>query len=905
MAGLTLALNNALTALNVNQRAMAVLSHNIANANTEGYSRQVLDLASVTYDGVGQGVKVEDVVRKVDEFLIAAMSRQSSHVGEADIINEYMERMQIALGDPSAQNSIDSQIESFFNRLQAMAETPERTSTRTAVVDAAVNMAREISNLAYNIEQLRMQADTDIGAGVNDINAALRKLYALNDAIAHADAFGSPKATLLDQRDEQLRVLSDYMDIRTHELENGVTHIYVGAGLPLLDENIHELSYSKANNLEIFVNDEELSPIVVTSLSPDGDAQGQPFNLVSGGKSSEITRQFNTGKLAGLLQLRDEIFPEMLEQTDVLANVFRDAFNEVHNKGTGFPPASELTGTREVVASDRMRWEGAVQIVALDSRGQPANSGYTDELSGLRPLMLNLDTIFNGQTFGEPTTQDIIKEINNHFGAPAPRLTLGNMNQIQLALSSDNVPGATPIINFDFDLENISGEHSDFWVGSVQVLDDTGADITSYTDTMPEITLSAGSTFTTSFLSDLVVVTAAAPHGLQVGDRVKLNDPGMAIDGIPGAQFDDYFVVQAVSGNTFTVQLPSLAGLGGVTGVAAQTAAPPFGTAAAGQKTRLQQNGSISANLAGNINSSYYDVNVTMTVRDGSGNLSDAVVTYRIASPAVNTRNSRVSAEAVVSGAATIETPRTSQHYLRAIMVDAEGIEIPRINGEYGDQSGYLKIVGNDGITLAIDERASKHKGLPDDTPPRPGSDRGFSFFYELNNFFQSNDPTDTGDTLKNSAYNMAVEERFSETPSLISTGNLERSNQPTDSNLDPLYTYERYSGDNSLAQLLAKLGIEPHIFAAAGGLSESSLTLGGYAAEMVGYISAKTVIASATLSNQQVLFDGYQERASAISGVNLDEELGNTIIYQNAYAASAKVISTTDELFRTLLEAF
>lgn len=902
---LTLALNNALTSLNVNQRAMAVLSHNIANANTAGYSRQVLDLASVTYDGIGQGVRIEDVVRKVDEFLLTAISRQSSHVGEADIVNEYMERMQLVMGDPSAQNSIDSQIETFFNRLQSMAESPERTSTRTAVVDAAINMAREISNLAYNIEQLRMQADTDIDIGVKNINTALQKLYILNEAITHADAFGAPKATLYDQRDEQLRILSEYMDIRTHELENGVTHIYVGAGLPLLDENLHELSYSKANTLEIFVNDSELSSIEVISLSPDGDEQGQPFTLVSGGKSSEVTRLFNVGKLAGLLQLRDEIFPNMLEQVDTLANVFRDTFNEVHNKGTGFPPASELTGTREIVTSERIRWEGSVRIAALDSRGQPADSGYSDELSGLRPLTLNLDTIFNGLTFGEPTTGDIIKEINNHFGAPAPRLTLGNLNQIQLALSSDNVPGATPIISFDFDLENISDEDADFWVSSIQVLDDTATDITSFTDTMPEITLSAGSTFTTTALSDLVVVTATTPHGLQVGDRVKMNDPGVAVDGIPGAQFDDYFVVQAVSGNTFTIQLPSLAGVGGITGVVAQTASPPFGTAYAGTKTRLQQNGSISANLAGNINSSYYDVNVTMTVRDESGNLSDAVVTYRIASPAVNTRNNRVSAAAVVSGAAAIQTPQTSQHYLRAIMVDADGNELPRINSEYGDQSGYLKLIGNDGITVAIDELGSKHKGLPDDTPPRAGSDRGFSFFYELNNFFQSNESVDTGDTLKNSAYNMAVEDRFKTTPSLISTGNLELSNQPSDDSRDPLYTYERFAGDNSIAQLLAKIGIEPHIFTPAGGLSESSLTIGGYAAEMLGYMSAQTSTAAAKLSNQQVLLDGYQERASAISGVNLDEELGNTIIYQNAYAASAKVISTTDELFRTLLESF
>lgn len=905
MAGLTLALNNALSALNVNQHAMAVLSHNIANANTEGYSRQVVDLASVTYDGTGQGVRIEEVSRKVDEFLLTAIQRQTSLLGQAEVTNEYMDRLQTILGDPSAQNSIDAQIETFFNDLQSMAETPERTSTRTSVVEAGANLAREISNLAYGIENLRKQADTDLANNIKTVNETLKKLYLLNEAITHANAFGTSKATLFDQRDEAIKKISDMMDVHAYQSESGATHIYVGRGIPLLDESLHQLSYAKADSLQAFVEDSVFNPVILQEVTPSGEAVGSRLELITGGKSSDVSALFTKGKMAALLEMRDKTFPSMLEQIDTLASVMRDQFNLIHNKGAGYPPATELTGTREVTASQRIAWEGSVRIAAMDISGRPLSSAYLDETSGVRPLLLNLDTIFNGLTYGEPTTQDIIKEINSHFGIPQNRLELGNMNQIQLALSSDDIPGASNTIDFDFDLENISGRTSDFWVSNIQVLDDTATDITSTTNTMPSVALSPTNTFSTTAGSDLVQIATAGMNHLQVGDRVKLSDPGVPIDIIPGAQFDDYFVIEAVTATGFTVRLPTLATSSTMVSVASQTAIPPYGTAAAGEKKRIQQNGSISADLNGNPASRYYDVNVTMTVRDANGTLSNSVVTYRVLSPAADTRNTRIAATAVVSGSATLVQPQTSQGYLRAMMVDADGIELPRTNGEYGDQSGFLKIVSNNpDITFAMDELNSEHKGLPTDNPPRPGSNRGFSFFYELNNFFQSNQPTDTGDTLRNAAYYMAVEERFNTKPSLLSTGNLQLSNQPANTSLDPLYTYERFSGDNSIAQQLAKVGLNTQQFSAAGGLSESSLTLNGYAGEMLGYFSAQTAVASADVNNQQTLLKGYQERASAISGVNLDEELGNTIIYQNAYSASAKVISTTDQLFQTLLDA-
>jgi len=844
----------------------------------------------------------------VDELLQQAIFSQTAAAGRSSVISEYYDRTQILLGNPGSANSLDEQISTFFNDLQALADAPERTSSRAAVVESAINLAREISNIAYRVEELRLQADLELSQGVGHINNTLKELFSINQSIAQADAFGTTKATLLDKRDTAIEKLAEYIDVRPYIRADGQAHIYAGNGVSLLDEVLYQVDYQKLGSLDALIEGDQINPITVRQVDENGRTLGIVNSLATEGTGSDIQTNFFGGKLKGLLEVRDQLLPAMLEQFDMLAYTLRENFNVLHNQGTGYPPASELTGTRAVGAGDRSVWEGEVRIAVLNKDGTVAPAAYNDETSGFRPLTLDLSSLNSGGAIGETDLQTIIDEINNHFGIPQNRFEMGNFNQIQLAMVSDRIPGATPTIEFDFDIENISGTEGQFWVNNVVVLDDSGANIGVVTDTMPSLQLDPVNTYTTIAGSNQVTINTQGAHSLQVGDVVRLFDPGgAAIDGIPTGEFDGYFVIEAVTGNGFTVRMPNTAATAGVvTGRVGQTVEPPYAEVEAGDKTRLFQNGTISADISANTASRYYDVQVSMAVRQPDGTVSTNTVTYRIENPAINTRNDRISArDANPSQSGELHIPNTTQGYIKAILVDENGVELPKINGEYGDQKGYLKLVSlNPEYTIAIDEMNSKQLGLPNDVPPQPGTNRGFSYYFELNNFFESNEPNLTGDAVKNSAINFAVEDRFQRLPSLLSTGNLERSNQSSNPNAAPVYTYERYSGDHSIAQQLAGLGIKAIDFAAAGGLSSTSLTFGDFAGEMIGFISARAISADVKMQNDQSLLTGYGERADAISGVNLDEELANTIIYQNAYTASARVITVTDELFDTLLQA-
>jgi flagellar hook-associated protein 1 len=216
-------------------------------------------------------------------------------------------------------------------------------------------------------------------------------------------------------------------------------------------------------------------------------------------------------------------------------------------------------------------------------------------------------------------------------------------------------------------------------------------------------------------------------------------------------------------------------------------------------------------------------------------------------------------------------------------------------------------VAGNAGASygVAIDEFDSKQIGKPDSAPAELGTNRGFSHYFGLNNFFAANKPIITGDTVKGSAYNLRVQDRLLENANLITTGTLTLQQASTQTLNNDVYTYARYSGDNSTAQRLARLNSDLVSFDAAGGLPATQQSLQGYSSQLLGFISQRSSEATDSATNAKVLLDGFVSKSDAGSGVNLDEELANTITFQNAYAASARIITTVNKMYEDLLQSF
>lgn len=898
---LTLALNNSLSGLNINRQSLAVLSQNIANANTQGYSRKIIEQESLYLDGNGAGVNIKDISRKVDEYLIRSVREQTSKVGQGDTVNDYSDRIQILLGKPGNKDSIDSNIGSFFNAVQSLAETPENSSLRVNAVNLGKTLAGRVNDLSAGLNDLRFQADQDIRLMVDSVNADLVEIDKLNKTINNEGGLGKSVVELEDKRDVLIKNLSSYLDIQVYAKSTGEINITTVSGLSLLDDSVYELSYNAAGSVDSFVNNASIAPLEIYRLDETGNRIGTAKILISAGNSDTIISSVTSGKLAGLVEMRDKQIPAILTQLDNLAMVLRDQMNLIHNIGTGYPGAANLTSTHLMGADEYSQWGGKVRIAILGSDGKPLSSRYTDE-SVTRPLNLDLSTLDTGVGAGQPSIQGIVDEINRAFGVPQAKVELGNINNISLVSNSTSLPGSPPQLNFDFNMENISATNAKVFVTGVQVLDSGGVALTTPTSTLPTVALAG--TYTTVAGSKTLTINTTGTNDLRDGDKIYLTAPSGAIDGIPTTDFGRFFTVSNIQSGSFDVTVSTAASAGGAFTVAGQTAIPKYVEITAGDLVRTKNSGTITADLSGNSTSPYYTVNMNFSVDDGTGNIVSSVVSYRINNNDSNLLNARYAALAA-TGSGNIVYPASLKPVAIASLVDENGVELSKINGVYTTtQKGYLKIESGDSNSyIAIDSLDSNEQGKPNDTPKTAATNRSFSHYFGLNNFF-----VDDGDprTIKTvgSAAALKVETRLSTNPNLIALGKLTASPLPNDTSKPPLYTYERNVGDNSIIQALAKLGIQGVDFAAAGGLGQTKIPFGSYAGQIIGAASTNANASKTQKDNAQTLLDGYNQRSDSISGVNLDEELANTIIYQNSYGASARIITVVSTLFDTLIQA-
>ncbi len=898
---LTLALNTALSGLNVNQQSLATLSQNIANANNPGYSRKIITQDSVYLQGSGAGVRIENISRKVDAYLQKSVRNQGSDYGRYEVLSDYSDRLQVLLGNPGSQNSIYSYATSFFNTLQSLSQTPENASLRTSVVNIARSTAQTLSTLADSIYDMQYAIDQDISRAISSINDDLEGIHVLNSSIASNKLLGRPVSELEDKRDLLLADLSSYMDIHTYEQTNGVLNVFVAGGYSLVDEDIYALKYNSASSSDFFANGNPTAAINIYRLGANGNITGNPNILTTSGVGTEVTTLLNSGKLKGLLEMRDRQLPDVLAKLDSFAATMRDKLNEVHNAGVAFPGAYSYTGTRELNADDYSEWTGKVRIAVLDRNGNPIASDYSDESSGMRPLLIDMETLDSGNGEGSPSLQGIINEINYYYGVPNNKVKLGDINDVRLVLNNTSIPGTTPQLDFDFQLENISGADVDFYVRDIQVLDDTGTDITDISQDVPSIALASTGTYTTTAGSSTVTVTSAAAHGLSEGDRVYLSLPASDVDGIDADALSGFFIVSNITSTGFEISVSQTATSGGSFDRSNVEARAVYYEAETGTNARSKENGTITADISANTTSDYYTVKATVSTVDADGNISNSVITYRIDNLASNVKNYRYAARsATLDGEVT--APNNITPALTAKMVDANGNELPIVNNRYTTAlNGYLKLTsGSSDYVIAIDSMDSAEGGQSSSVA---ATGRGFSHYFELNNLFTHNRSGDPEDDIAGSAFNMDLSAPIAGNVNLLSLGSLVQSSAPVDPALPPLYTYKRYIGDNSIVLQMADFATNIVEFPAAGDLGENSQTLISYAGQVISTVSSKSSGNKSSMDTSKLLLDGFNSRSDSLRGVNLDEELANTIIYQNAYSASARVITIANQFFESLME--
>lgn len=429
---LSATLTTALTGLATAQRALSVTAHNVANANTEGYTRKVAAQETLLVDGRGAGARPLDAQRVVDEFIDGELREQQSRLGRSATLGRYHDRLQETLfGAPGdANRGLPNHIGRLASAAEALANAPEKGALRVAFIGAAHDLTRQIADDASRVQALRADVDREIGLTVASINADIDALHGLNVEIVR----GRAPAELLDRRDALLKGLAEKLPISIARHENGAIAVYTRGGQALLEYGPNRLDYRPAAQMTAGT---VFGPIRVYRAG-DVDSTGTPAAeavgavLVSSGVRASLTPELRAdgfadadqvvtspldgGRLQGLLEARDRLLPEIGDQLGELGRMVRFTLNAAHNGGVPHPPPATLVGTR----TDLSGWDGA-------ANGGTAHVAVIDRRTGATLATVAVDP-------SAPSPAALAAQISSGLGALGAA-SFGSAGELRITLA--------------------------------------------------------------------------------------------------------------------------------------------------------------------------------------------------------------------------------------------------------------------------------------------------------------------------------------------------------------------------------------------------------------------------------------------------------------------------------------
>lgn len=308
-----------ITGLLAAMRGMNVTGNNIANVNTEGYSRQRTEQISQLpqFSGgqyYGNGTEIATVRRIYDELLARQVRSSQSASSELEVFQREGSRVSEVIANPDL--GIDGAAQNFFDAWQGVANDPGSIGFRQVLLDQSQSMVDRFHDLSRVLGTLNQDANSSLTTVTGDINGLARSVARINKDIsdAYANGVGNAPNDLLDQRDHLLDQLSQYVDIQTYEDDNHLTNVFIGKGQSLV-------LGLQAGTLQTASSQFDPSQLDIQYVSPDGKTE------------ILVTEQMSGGELAGYLRLRDEILEPAKNSLGRLAVALSSDVNAQHQLG--------------------------------------------------------------------------------------------------------------------------------------------------------------------------------------------------------------------------------------------------------------------------------------------------------------------------------------------------------------------------------------------------------------------------------------------------------------------------------------------------------------------------------------------------------------------------------------------
>ena len=325
------ALDIAKTALFAQQTGLQVTSHNIANVNTPGYSKQGVTLAPYTsipfpFGSVGRGVKVEGIRRFYDRFLTLQLDRQQSTKSYWEARNEILRHLEDVFNETD-DRGLSRAMDQFWRAWHDLALNPQGYAERVSLIGVAKGLAENINYKVRQLIDVEEDLEGQITLVVQEVNRLATEVARLNVQIVESEARGQGANDLRDERDRLIRQLSEYVNCSVFEDDYGRVSVLIG-GSPLVE------GASSSWRME------------AQEVAAEGRIH---IYLVSGsGTRVEVTSQVTGGKLGGLLGVRNSDLVGVRQQLDNFARALIYQVNRLHSQGEGLQRYTQVTGTIRV-----------------------------------------------------------------------------------------------------------------------------------------------------------------------------------------------------------------------------------------------------------------------------------------------------------------------------------------------------------------------------------------------------------------------------------------------------------------------------------------------------------------------------------------------------------------------------
>lgn len=309
-----------------NTDAITTAGHNISNANTEGYSRQRVqirefdplykpDLSRAERPGmIGQGIDVQSVNRIRDELLDSRITGQANLESYWQTRSDYYTMIEQIYNEPY-DVSIRSNMDKFWQGWQELSVNPESQAARQAIVTRGETLVDSIKNKWESLAGVGELLNGDIEATVKEVNSITRQIGDVNLEIVRSKANGDNPNDLLDRRDLLVDKLSSLINIKTDNRDSDEFMIHVGGRV------IVQGGISREIGVEPVLDDSGYTKLVWADTGNDAVFEG--------------------GKLGALVELRDVDIRNEIQSLNTMTMNFADLVNDVHRNGVG---ANKVTG---------------------------------------------------------------------------------------------------------------------------------------------------------------------------------------------------------------------------------------------------------------------------------------------------------------------------------------------------------------------------------------------------------------------------------------------------------------------------------------------------------------------------------------------------------------------------------